>query len=141
MAVAKIVLEPVFKADFLPVNFGFRPKCSTIQALDMVQAEIGRGAPWIFDADVSDCFGQIPHSALMAQVAKRVVHGSMLGLIRLWLKVGIFEHGSQLAVASGTPQGSPISPLLCNVALCSTRISPVPVTVLAFSSAIATTSW
>jgi RNA-directed DNA polymerase len=117
MAAAKIVLEPIFEADFLPVSFGFRPKRSTIDALDVVRAEVGRGAPWILDADVSDCFGQISHSALMAQVATRVVDGSMLGLIRAWLKVGILEHGSLLAVASGTPQGSPVSPLLCNVAL------------------------
>jgi group II intron reverse transcriptase/maturase len=105
MAAAKIVLEPVFEADFLPVSFGLRPKRSTIQALDTVRAEIGRGAPWILDADVSDCFGQISHSALMAQVAQRVVDGSMLGLIRSWLKVGILEHGSQLAVGVGDPTG------------------------------------
>lgn len=117
MAAAKSILEPVFEADFLPVSFGFRRKRSAIQALDVVRAEVNRGAVWILDADVSDCFGQISHSALMAQVGRRVVDGSMLKLIRAWLKVGVLEHGSMLATASGTPQGSPVSPLLANVAL------------------------
>lgn len=117
MAAAKLVLEPIFESDFLPCSFGFRPKRSAIDALDVVRNEVNRGAVWVLDADVADCFGQISHSALMAQVARRVVDGSMLGLIRSWLSVGVLEHGSMLATASGTPQGSPISPLLCNVAL------------------------
>jgi group II intron reverse transcriptase/maturase len=117
MAAAKLILEAIFEADFLPGSFGFRPKRSAIDALDAVRAEIRRGAVWILDADVSNCFGSISHSALMAQVARRVVDGSMLKLIRAWLRVGVLEHGSLLATASGTPQGSPVFPLLANVAL------------------------
>lgn len=117
MAAARIVLEPIFECDFLPASFGFRPKRSAIQALDVVRAEVNRGAVWVLDADVSDCFGSIDHDALMKLVERRVSDGSMLKLIRGWLRVGVMENGSVTATASGTPQGSPISPLLANVAL------------------------
>ena len=117
MAAAKIVLEPIFEADFRPVSFGFRPGLSAINALDMVRAEISRGQMWVLDADVSDCFGQIDHDSLMRLVEARVSDRSMLRLIRAWLRVGVLEHGSVTATVSGTPQGSPISPLLANIAL------------------------
>lgn len=61
MAAARIVLEPIFEADFLPVSFGFRPKRSAIQALDVVRTEVNRGAVWVLDADVSDCLDVSPH--------------------------------------------------------------------------------
>ena len=117
MAAAKIVLEPIFEAGFRPVSFGFRPGLSAINALDMVRVEIGRGQMWVLDADVSDCFGQIDHDALMRLVEVRVSDRSMLRLIRSWLRVGVLEHGSVTATVTGTPQGSPISPLLANIAL------------------------
>jgi group II intron reverse transcriptase/maturase len=117
MAAARIVLEPIFEADFLPASFGFRPKRSAIDALDVVRAEVNRGQVWVLDADVSDCFGQIDQEALMRLVAHRVSDGSMLKLLRGWLRVGVLEHGSVTATVSGTPQGSPISPLLANIAL------------------------
>ncbi|MEY9988244.1 group II intron reverse transcriptase/maturase [Streptomyces sp. V4I8] len=117
MTAAKLVLEPVFEADFLPVSYGFRPKRSAIDACESVRVEANRGREWVLEADIRDCFGSIRHDAIVAQVARRVVDGSMLKLIRAWLRVGVLEDGGSGSPGAGTPQGSPISPLLANVAL------------------------
>ncbi|MGH2547458.1 MAG: reverse transcriptase domain-containing protein, partial [Actinomycetota bacterium] len=81
MTAAKVVLEPIFEADFLPPSFGFRPKRSAHMALEVVRVEVNRGADWVLDADVSDCFGSVDHDALMVQVARRVSDRAMVKLL------------------------------------------------------------
>lgn len=117
MSAAKSILEPIFEADFLPCSFGFRPKHSTHQALEVVRTTANRGQVWVLDADISDCFGSLSFDAIVSQVERRVSDAKMLKLIRAWLRVGVLENGVLTDSVTGAPQGSPVSPLLCNIVL------------------------
>ena len=116
-AALKIVLEPVFEADFAPCSFGFRPKRSQQDALQVVIDEAWRGRRWVVETDIADCFSVIPHGELMRAVEERVCDQAVLKLLRAMLRVGVMEDGQVRQSVIGAAQGGVISPLLCNVYL------------------------
>jgi group II intron reverse transcriptase/maturase len=116
-AAVKIVLEPIFEADFLPCSFGFRPKRSTHDALQVLIDESWQGARWVVETDIANCFSAIPHEKLIQAVEERISDQGTLRLLRAMLRAGVMADGTVRREVSGTPQGGPVSPLLCNVYL------------------------
>ncbi len=122
----KLVIEPIFEADFCDTSYGFRPKRSAHDAVDDVAYTLNKGYSKVIDADLSKYFDTIPHADLMAVVAERISDGEILRLIKMWLKATIMEEdkdGKKRTVGGGkgnrkgTPQGGVISPLLANLYL------------------------
>src|ERR1700742_1756157 len=116
-AALKIVLEPVFEADFLPCSFGFRPGRSAHDALQVLTDECARGRRWVAETDIASCFSAIPHEKLMEAVEERVCDQPVLKLLRAMLRAGVMEDGQVRREAAGTPQGGVVSPVMCNVYL------------------------
>ena len=114
----KLVLEPIFEADFLPCSYGFRPNRRTHDAVAEVRHLTSHSYEWIVEGDITACFDEISHPALMDRVRVRVGDRRVLALVKAFLKAGILGEDRVLrATDTGTPQGSILSPLLSNVAL------------------------
>jgi RNA-directed DNA polymerase len=116
-AALKTVIEPIFEADMLECSYGFRPRRSQHDALQVLIDEAWDGRRWVAESDVSDCFGAIPHDGLMSAIEERIIDRHVLKLLRAMLRSGVMQDGAVEREVTGTPQGGVISPCLCNVYL------------------------
>lgn len=117
-AALKLVLEPIFEADFVPVSYGFRPMRRAHDAIAEIHRFGTSGYRWVLDADIEACFDSIDHVALMDRVRERVKDKRVLVLVKAFLKAGVLtELGENKDTHTGTPQGGILSPLLANIAL------------------------
>jgi RNA-directed DNA polymerase len=116
----KLVLEPIFVADFQPCSYGFRPRRRAQDAVAEIHFYTtgNRSYEWVFEGDIKACFDEIDHSALMGRLWSRIADKRVLGLIRAFLKAGVLtEDGLHGDTRTGTAQGGILSPLLANIAL------------------------
>jgi len=113
----KMVIEPIFEADFEDCSYGFRPKRSAHDAITVISDNLKKGKVQVYDADLSGYFDNIPHDKLMILVEQRISDSRILKLIRMWLKSPVYEDKQFKKNSKGTPQGGVISPLLANIYL------------------------
>lgn len=116
--VLKLVLEPIFEADFLPCSYGFRPNRRAHDAVAEVRHFASCSYEWIVEGDIQACFDEISHPALLSRIRVRIGDRRVLALVKAFLKAGILtEDGTLMGTQTGTPQGGILSPVIANVAL------------------------
>lgn len=114
----KLVLEPIFEADFQPFSYGFRPRRGAHDAIAEIHDLGSKGYRWVLEADIEACFDMIDHTALLARFSSRIVDKRVVALVKSFLKAGVLtEEGLNRDTVTGTPQGGILSPLLANIAL------------------------
>lgn len=117
-AALKLVLEPIFEADFKPCSYGFRPRRRAHDAIAEIHMFCTKGYEWVLEGDIEACFDSIDHGALVARLCRRIADKRIAALVKAFLKAGLLtEAGQPMETITGTPQGGILSPLLANIAL------------------------
>jgi group II intron reverse transcriptase/maturase len=109
-AAVKTVIEPLFEADFAECSYGFRPRRSAHDALQVLVDEAWRGQRWVAETDIASCYEEIPHDRLMAAIEERICDRKLLKLLRAMLRAGVMQDGAVTRSVAGTPQDGEFHP-------------------------------